>query len=52
MILLAFSVLILWVVGFIEKALLVHAIFLSLLLFVGRLVNSLLSHNPPQSQSM
>jgi hypothetical protein len=44
--------LILWVVGLIEKVLLLHVIFLDLVLFVGPLANSLLSHNPPQSQSM
>jgi hypothetical protein len=52
LILLAFPMLILQVVGLIEKALLVHAIFLDLLLFVGRLANSLMSRNPPQSSGM
>jgi hypothetical protein len=32
-----------------KKALLVLVIFLDLLLFVGLLANSLLSHNSPQS---
>jgi hypothetical protein len=49
LILLAFPMLILLVVGLTEK---IHAMFLDLLLFVGLLANSLLSHNPPQSQSM
>jgi hypothetical protein len=44
--LLVFSMLILWVVRLTERALLVHDIFLNLLLFVGQLTNSLLSHNP------
>jgi membrane-bound acyltransferase YfiQ involved in biofilm formation len=52
LILLAFSMLILWVVGLIEKALLVDIIFLDLLLFVGLLTNNLLLHNPPQRLSM
>jgi hypothetical protein len=52
LILLAFLMLILWVVGLIERALLVHAIFMDLLLFVGQLTNSLLSHNPPLRPSM
>jgi hypothetical protein len=47
LILLAFFMLILWVVGWTEKALLVHVIFMDLLLFVGLLTNNLLSHNPP-----
>jgi hypothetical protein len=51
LILLAFPMFILRVVGLTEKALLVQAIFLYLLLFVGLLINSLLSHNPPQSPS-
>jgi hypothetical protein len=51
-ILLAFTMLILQVVGLTEKALLVHIIFLDLLLFVGLLINNLLLHNPPQSLSM
>jgi hypothetical protein len=52
LILLAFLMLILWVVGLIKIALLVHAIFFDLLLFVGQLINSLLSHNPPLKPSM
>jgi hypothetical protein len=51
-ILLAFQMLILRVVEFIEKALLVHATFLDLLSFVGLLVNNLLLLNPPQRLSM
>jgi hypothetical protein len=47
LILLSFSMLILWVVGLIKKALLVHDIFLDLLLFVGLLANNLLLYNPP-----
>jgi hypothetical protein len=35
LILFVFPMLILWVVGLIERALLVHAIFLDLILFVG-----------------
>jgi hypothetical protein len=50
--LLPFLMLILWVVELIEKALLVHVIFLDLLLFVGLLTNNLLLHNPPQRLSM
>jgi hypothetical protein len=42
LILLAFLMLILRVVGLIERALLVHAIFLDLLLFVGLLANGFL----------
>jgi hypothetical protein len=41
-----------WVVGLVERALLVHAIFLDLILFVGQLTSSLLSHNPPQRSSI
>jgi hypothetical protein len=47
LILLAFLMLILLVVGLIEKALLVHDIFLDLLLCVGLLTNNHLLHNPP-----
>jgi hypothetical protein len=47
LILLAFPMLILWVVELIKKALLVHVIFLDLLLFIGLLINNLLLHNPP-----
>jgi hypothetical protein len=39
--------LILLVVGFIERVLLVLAIFLDLLLFAGLLENNLLLHSPP-----
>jgi hypothetical protein len=46
-ILLVFSMLILWVVGLIKRALLVLVIFLDLLLFVGLLKNNLQLHNPP-----
>jgi hypothetical protein len=52
LILLAFPMLILWVVGLTKKALLVHVIFLDLLLFVGLLTNNLLLHNPPQRLNM
>jgi hypothetical protein len=52
LILLAFPMLILWVVGLTKKALLVHAIFLDLLLFVGLLANNVLLHNPQQRPSM
>jgi hypothetical protein len=52
LILLIFLMLILWVVGLTEKALLIHVVFLDLLLFVGLLANNLLSYNPPQSLSM
>jgi hypothetical protein len=52
LIMLAFPRLILLVVGLTERAHLVHAIFLDLLLFIGPLANSLLSHDPPQSLSM
>jgi hypothetical protein len=52
LILLAFSMLILRVVGLTKKALLVHIIFMDLLLFVGLLTNNLLLHNPPQRLSM
>jgi hypothetical protein len=47
LILLAIPMLILRVVRLIEKALMVLVIFLDLLLFVGQLTNSLLSHNQP-----
>jgi hypothetical protein len=42
-----FSMLILPGAELIEKALLVHVIFLDILLFVGLLINNLLLHNPP-----
>jgi hypothetical protein len=51
-ILLAFLMLILWVVGLTEKALLRLAIFLDLLLFIGLLGNSLQLHSPPLRLSM
>jgi hypothetical protein len=47
LILLAFPMLILQIVGLTKKALLVHVIFFDLLLFVGLLTNNLLLHNPP-----
>jgi hypothetical protein len=47
LILLVFLMLILRVVGLTERAFLVHVTFLDLLLFLGQLVNSLLSHSPP-----
>jgi hypothetical protein len=52
LILLAFPMLILQVVELIEKAPLVHVIFLDLLLFVGLLINNLLLHNRLQRLSM
>jgi hypothetical protein len=51
-ILLAFSMLILWVVGLTEKALLRLAIFLDLLSFAGLLENNLQLHSPPSRPSM
>jgi hypothetical protein len=52
LILLAFPMLILWVVGLTRRALLVLVIFLNLLLFVGLLENNLQLPNPPQRLSM
>jgi hypothetical protein len=52
LILLAFPMLILLVVGLTERALLVHAIFLDLLLFPGLLENNLQLLNRPQRLSM
>jgi hypothetical protein len=49
---LVFLILILWVEGLTERALLVHVIFLGLLLFVGLLENNLQLLNPPQRLSM
>jgi hypothetical protein len=46
LILLSFPMLISRVVGLTERALLVLAIFLNLLLFVGQLASSLLLHSP------
>jgi hypothetical protein len=51
-ILLAFPMLILWVVGLTERALLGLAIFLDLLSFAGLLRNSLQLHNPQLRPSM
>jgi hypothetical protein len=51
-ILLVFSMLILWGVGLIERALLGLAIFLDLLSFAGLLENSLQLHSPPPRPSM
>jgi hypothetical protein len=51
-ILLAFLMLILWVVGLTERALLVLVIFLDHLLFAGHLKNNLQLPNPPQRLSM
>jgi hypothetical protein len=48
LILLAFSMLNSRVVELIEKAHLIHVIFLDFLLFVGLLANNILLHNPPQ----
>jgi hypothetical protein len=52
LILLAFLVLILQVVGLTERALLVLISFLDLLLFAGLLKSSLLLHSPPLRPSM
>jgi hypothetical protein len=52
LILLAFSMLILQVVGLTKRALLVLVIFLDRLLFVGLLENNLLLHSPPLRPSM
>jgi hypothetical protein len=52
LILLVFPILILWVVGLIESALLLHVIFSYLLLFAGLLKNNLQFLNPPQRLSM
>jgi hypothetical protein len=52
LILLAFSVLILWVVGLTERALLGFVIFLDHLSFVGLLESSFLLHSPPPRLSM
>jgi hypothetical protein len=52
LILLVFPMMILWVVRLTERTLLVHAIFLDLLVFVGQLTNSLLSHSPLQRLSI
>jgi hypothetical protein len=51
-ILLVFRMLILWVVGFTERAHLVHVIFLDLLSFVGLLKNNFQLLNPQQRLSM
>jgi hypothetical protein len=50
--LLAFFMLILWVVGLIERALLLLVIFLDLLSFTGLLENNLQLPNPPQRLSI
>jgi hypothetical protein len=47
LILLAFLMLILWVVKLIKKTLLVYVIFLDPLLFIGLLASNLLVYNPP-----
>jgi hypothetical protein len=52
LILLAFLMLILRVMGLIERALLILVIFSVLLLYVGQLASSLLLHSPPQRASM
>jgi hypothetical protein len=44
--------LILWVVGLTERALLALVIFLDLLLFTGLLKNSVQLHSPPPRPSM
>jgi hypothetical protein len=51
-ILLAFSMLILWVVGLIERAPLGLVIFLDLLSFASLFENSLQLHSPPSRSSM
>jgi hypothetical protein len=48
----AFHMLILWVTGLTEGALLVLVIFLDLLLFVGLLKTNLQLSNPPKRLSM
>jgi hypothetical protein len=52
LILLAFPMLILWVVGLIERALLRLVIFLDPLSFIGHLKNNLQLHNAPPRQTM
>jgi hypothetical protein len=52
LILLAFPMLILWVVGLTERALLKLVTFLDLLSFAGVLKNNLQLHNPPPWPSM
>jgi hypothetical protein len=52
MILLAFLMLILRVVGLTKRALLVHVVLLNLLLFASLLENSLQLLNPPQRLGM
>jgi hypothetical protein len=52
LILLAFSMLILWVVGLTKRALLVYAIFSDLLLCAGLLENNIQLLNPPQRLCM
>jgi hypothetical protein len=52
LILLAFLMLILRVVGLTKRTLLVFVIFLDLLSFAGLLKNSLLLHSPPLRPSM
>jgi hypothetical protein len=52
LILLAFPMLILWVVRLTERALLTLVIFLYLLSFTGILENNLLLHSPPPRPSM
>jgi hypothetical protein len=51
-ILLAFSMLILRLVGLTKTTLLVLVIFSNLLFYVGQLITSLLLHSPPQRLSM
>jgi hypothetical protein len=51
-ILLVFPMLILWVVGLTERALLGLGIFFDLLSFAGPLGNSLQLHSPPPMSSM
>jgi hypothetical protein len=52
LILLTFLILILWVVGLTERALLILATFSDLLLFAGHFKKNLQLHSPPQRLSM
>jgi hypothetical protein len=52
LILLAFLMLILWIVGLTERVLMVLAIFLDLLLFAGLLKNNIYLFNPSHRMSM
>jgi hypothetical protein len=52
LILLAFPMLILWIVGLTERVLMILAIFLDLLLFAGLLKNNIYLFNPSHRMSM